>query len=88
MTLTLTTTLTIPHLGPTALTVEVDFSYSHRAQELIIEGAATRIDGREFPVWHLLTQTQRAVVEEQCMDHWRDLQQEKVEIKAEERKGG
>lgn len=88
MTSTLTTNLTIPHLGPGAHTVEVDYSYRARHQELVIEGASTKIDGRDFPVWHLLTQSQRRTVEQACYDDHEDRLQAVAERCGEEKADG
>lgn len=85
MTSTLTTTLTIPHLGPGELSVEVDYSYRARHGELVIDGASTKLEGRDFPVWHLLTQSQRRVVEQACYNDHEDKLQAVAERRGEER---
>jgi hypothetical protein len=79
MTLTFTTTMNINPYGDDT-EVEISFAYSVRHKELVIEAVIAKIEGTDMPVWHLLSQQQRAWVEERCMDHHRDCVQEALEV--------
>lgn len=86
MTATLTTRLNVPPLG-NDVEIEVDYTYNQRHQELVIHGAAAVISGKQLPVWHLLTQHQRRMVEDDCRTDYVDRMEQVMETKWEMRGG-
>lgn len=72
MTTTARTSLIIHKLSPQPVEIEIDYTYSPRHQELVIEGASVRIDGREKPVLHLLSPTQHRRIEDDCVRDYYD----------------
>lgn len=72
MTATLSTRLEVQELGPGEIELTCDYDYSRRHRELMVHNCFTRILGTEIDVWHKLTQQQRAVIEEQCVEDYVD----------------
>lgn len=72
MTTTARSNLIIHSLSAKPVEIEIDYTYSPRHQELVIEGASVRIDGREQPVLHLLSPTQHRRIEDDCVRDYYD----------------
>lgn len=87
MTATLSTRMEIPQLGPGEIEVEVDYSYSPRYRELVIVGSAARVEGKETPIWHLLTQMQKLSIEDECVQDYTDRMDQAVVDNREFRNG-
>lgn len=72
MTATLSTRAIIPHYGDEPVELAVEYTYNTRHRELVVHECIADIAGTETEVWHLLTQTQRWSIEEQCVEDYQD----------------
>ena len=62
----------LPALGEGEWEIEVEYTYDGDPREVQVTSAAALVDRGHMQVWHLLTQQQRAQIEEQCVVDHRD----------------
>ena len=68
-TATLSTRMT---LGGDDTEVEVDYSYTPRDKELVVEAAVAVLETQRYPIWDLLTDSERERIREDCVTDYYD----------------